>query len=779
MEFLVHNEFSAATVQGTTAEQRLRALRRARNFCMRGSKLFRRLSPEEFREVPKPAERAAVVKAAHERCGHFGRKRTTHLLLLHYWWPGLYNDVKVCITNCQSCNQVQAHFNSMHPTLQSLPVMGMFYRWHVDLAGPFPLSEHGFRYIMVMIEAFSKHVEIVPIPDKTARSTTYAFLHHVLAKFGSCAEVVTDGGGEFLGEFQEMLSDAFIDHRCTSANHPQANGLAERCVQTIKACLRKHMELNAQPQSWDSLVAWIALGYRVTPQAATGLAPYQLLYATSPTIPPAAKARLMPPLDFDKPEAAAQQLLSRAATIQRLCAIAGNNLAIAQHQDTLRYATLRSGGYLPKIKRFEVGDFVYVRHNTSDGKPQTSLSALARKVILRVVEVRDTGILILQGKDGAIISENICNCTPCHLPIHDTVIEHFRPAIDMPCEVCQLPDRPHLMVLCDTCQTGWHTTCLRPVLAKVPRGKTPWFCPRCIEHAPLPQVFIPSAAAPEEPATPRGKGASGQVLPPISKPPKAAPQAPLSREQRAEHRHRTASLVAAIPDADLSSSEGVMAALQKYMPGNWSKGHATRLSQQCPGGSRFLQTPGQQHPGEPQRVVTTEPEIQALLNAVDFSTAAGIADPFAGTGTIASAFRRHGHRVMTNDINPSMPTHTHCNALLHSTYAHLQERSRIHVIVTSPFFAVLDLALPLAILYAHHAVCCHVPGHYVTDGPSPRMEWLRGLQRQERLVVIAGLPVGPMGRRCIWLCIFRTRELRQLMVKPGSAGSIGLHIVEP
>ena len=221
-----------------------------------------------------------------------------------------------------------------------------------------------------------------------------------------------------------------------------------------------------------------------------------------------------------------------------------------------------------------------------------------------------------------------------------------------------------------------------------------------------------------------------------------------------------------------------MAVLQKFMPGNWSAAHAMRLSQQCPGGTRFLQTTGQQHPGEPQRVITSEPEITVLLNAIDFSTSAGIADPFAGTCSIASVFLRQGHRVITNDINPSMPTHTHLNALLHSTYAKLQEKARIHVIVTSPFFAILDLALPLAVLYAHHVVCCHVPGHYVTDGPSPRMEWLRGLLRQERLMIIAGLPVGPMGRRCIWLCIFRTKELRQLMVKPGSAGSIGLHIGE-
>ena len=41
--------------------------------------------------------------------------------------------------------------------------MGMFYCRSVDLAGLFPQSEFGNYYIMVMIEHFSKWVEVVAI----------------------------------------------------------------------------------------------------------------------------------------------------------------------------------------------------------------------------------------------------------------------------------------------------------------------------------------------------------------------------------------------------------------------------------------------------------------------------------------------------------------------------------------------------------------------------------------------------------------------------------------
>jgi hypothetical protein len=37
------------------------------------------------------------------------------------------------------------------------------------------------------------------------------------------------------------------------------------------------------------------------------------------------------------------------------------NLSIAQHRDTLRYATIRGGGYRPQVRQFCPGDYVYLQ----------------------------------------------------------------------------------------------------------------------------------------------------------------------------------------------------------------------------------------------------------------------------------------------------------------------------------------------------------------------------------------------------------------------------------
>jgi hypothetical protein len=66
--------------------------------------------------------------------------------------------------------------------------------------------------------------------DKSSHSTNHAFLQQVLSSFGACVESIIDQGSEFRGKFQDLFNHALIDHRCTSRDHPQVDGLAERMV---------------------------------------------------------------------------------------------------------------------------------------------------------------------------------------------------------------------------------------------------------------------------------------------------------------------------------------------------------------------------------------------------------------------------------------------------------------------------------------------------------------------------------------------------------------------
>jgi PHD-finger len=380
------------------------------------------------------------------------------------------------VSTCKVCDTARANFSASQPTLQPLPIRGLFYRWGVDLCGPFHATKYGNTYIMVCVEHFTKHVEVIPIPSKHADVVMYAFLHNVLGRFGACAEVVTDQGAEFQGVFQDMLTNSLIDHRTTSAHHPQSDGLAERIVQTFKRALRKLCETTSNLASWDVALPYVALGYRCAPQASTKMSPYFMLYGRNPVIPPAIVSRISVPIDFDNVDIAVADVLNRVEVLQRLMPVAFDNLLITQHRDTLRYAAVRGGGYLPKLQRFEVGDYVYLRvHN-----PHNTLEMPVHRAVLRVKSVRTTGVLVLEGRCGGTISPRTEHCSPCHLANIDPTIDVslFVPGVGLSCTKCASPAQGAKMILCDACNAPWHTFCLTPPLSSVPKGN--WACPSCV-----------------------------------------------------------------------------------------------------------------------------------------------------------------------------------------------------------------------------------------------------------------------------------------------------------
>ena len=171
-----------------------------------------------------------------------------------------------------------------------------------------------------------------------------------------------------------------------------------------------------------------------------------------------------------------QELALRAELMKKNMLIAGQNLRVAQHRDTLRYARIRGGGYLPKIRRFAVGDFVYVQHSSET----PSLGVKARAEILRVHKLGEKGALTLIGKDGGTVSVNATNCAPCHLPGIDGTIQLGLSPIpkEAPCVVCLSPAGFKRSIVCDGCDAVYHMACLSPVMKTVPAGV--WHCPGCV-----------------------------------------------------------------------------------------------------------------------------------------------------------------------------------------------------------------------------------------------------------------------------------------------------------
>ena len=248
-------------------------------------------------------------------------------------------------------------------------------------------------------------------------------------------------------------------------------------VQTTKTAARR-MSARDSPthRTWDEKLPFFMLAINATPQSYTGLAPMVVMFGQTPHLPSSIRERMSGEVDFDvygRDEVLlASELLARADMIQHAGLVAADNLAIAQHKDRLRYAVTHGGQYVPTAFLFKPGDYVYLLREAHD-----LFHLPTRQQILRIVELRDNGVVVLEGRDMRQCTRHIQNLVPCHLKNVDPYQNDDEVDETISCVVCHRTDYEARMLMCDECETFYHLFCLVPPLATVPEGD--WFCPDC------------------------------------------------------------------------------------------------------------------------------------------------------------------------------------------------------------------------------------------------------------------------------------------------------------
>ena len=74
------------------------------------------------------------------------------------------------------------------------------HRWDrvaMDLLDMSVTTAKGNRYVLVMVDCFSRWTEACLLPDKTALSVADAFFQHIVCRFGMPMVIHSDQGWEF------------------------------------------------------------------------------------------------------------------------------------------------------------------------------------------------------------------------------------------------------------------------------------------------------------------------------------------------------------------------------------------------------------------------------------------------------------------------------------------------------------------------------------------------------------------------------------------------------
>ena len=157
-------------------------------------------------------------------------------------------------------------------------------------------------------------------------------------------------------------------------------------------------------------------------------------------------------------------LSERGQMFRRVMPLAFRNLAIAQQQDIKRYRLVGGRGWDRPKANFQPGDYILLRQKKKD-----CLQRPARPHILRVVELRPSGVVVLEGSDVARVQGQVKDIAHSPLLILDPSLhpDRFYRGPNLHCRVCGCKNRASKMIMCDRCNEGYHIWCVDPLLMRV------------------------------------------------------------------------------------------------------------------------------------------------------------------------------------------------------------------------------------------------------------------------------------------------------------------------
>ena len=225
--------------------------------------------------------RQSLLELAHE--GHPGVARMKSKCRESIWWPGIDADVERAVRDCQACvvsgKSVRPSPGPLHPV--PLPA-GPWRKLSLDIAGEFHVAPRTHRYMLVVIDYYSKWPEAATCEYVTS-SSVISFLTQLFDRFGLVEEIVTDNGPQFVSvEFEAFLASLGIRHSRSALYNPQAQAEVERFNRVMKDGLKTGL---ADGKDFQTAIRQTLATYRTTPHCTTGVTPASLMLAFSVRTP--------------------------------------------------------------------------------------------------------------------------------------------------------------------------------------------------------------------------------------------------------------------------------------------------------------------------------------------------------------------------------------------------------------------------------------------------------------------------------------------------------------
>jgi transposase InsO family protein len=216
--------------------------------------------------------------------GHLGREKTLAVVKSRAYWPSWSSDVDAFLRQCEPYAQYHRGVPSRTCEMQITLVGEPFEKVSIDITGPHPKSSRGNKFILTMVDHFSKWAEAMPLSCHTASVVARALMSHVFTRYGVPHQFLSDQGPEFESDlFTQLMKWMEIDKLRTTPYKPSTNGVVERFHRTLNSMLGK--VVSESQRDWDERLPLVMAAYRASPHTSTGFSPNSLFLGRENRMP--------------------------------------------------------------------------------------------------------------------------------------------------------------------------------------------------------------------------------------------------------------------------------------------------------------------------------------------------------------------------------------------------------------------------------------------------------------------------------------------------------------
>ena len=146
-------------------------------------------------------------------------------MIQRFYLLGFKRDVKLYVAGCESYEEYRRQARTLKAWLRSMEVGGRGDCLAMDIVGggkSLPLTPHAYKYILTLVNCFSRYALAIPIPDQSSETVINAVICNYITVYGTPRRILTDQGKCFESALFHSFYNIFrINKICTSGYRPQ------------------------------------------------------------------------------------------------------------------------------------------------------------------------------------------------------------------------------------------------------------------------------------------------------------------------------------------------------------------------------------------------------------------------------------------------------------------------------------------------------------------------------------------------------------------------------